>query len=232
MLSLFQDLCFVLFCPRQRRAFRTVAAVFTNGPKGRSGGTGFVAAKGWLATAAHVLEGASTVTVNFGRNTVTVPAASCLFGLQYDVAFVPVPGHWPVATLACDLPHDPNNACPKAWLLSAHPRADGTSQKRAHKSMLTLRDMDEYIFHPPLKGHRSAEGAVMTGHQPRKGDSGSPVVGADGTVYGLMTASFKGGLFRTPTSKRWLPLYSAGLMLPAPFVAFELARLRALEAAA
>jgi S1-C subfamily serine protease len=146
-------------------------------------GSGWVAGSGLVVTNAHVVAGESDTTVQSGGNPPNLPAHALDFDAHDDVAVLYVPG---LDRRPLTLAADPKSG--EAAAILGYP-LDGPFTAVAGRIGPTqdINTQDAYGNGPVLRKIESLRGLV------RPGNSGGPLVNADGQVAGTVFASITGG---------------------------------------
>lgn len=156
----------------------TVGIEATGCPPTTSRGSGVLLQDGLILTAAHVIAGATEVVATINGTQLAATVTS--FDPEQDLATLQV--ETPQAGLAVGLVRVDQDA----WVLSF----DHTTQAPTSDSIDVLRRLRIHTSDIYLQGEFVRSGLEIGG-QVHKGDSGSAIVGADGTVGGIIYAVAK-----------------------------------------
>lgn len=177
--------------PGVRAASRSVLRIAVHGCNQGSGGTGWIAADGVVATTAHVVAAEDFTTVRFRDRGPPEPATPIWFDAKNDIALLRVPGVGGVPALP--LVNAPKAGTPAAMI--GFP--GGRWAIRPARLGATSMTLDGFLRQPP--GHRLPRefsnklfGRPVTpvAGRAEPGNSGSPVVDGRGRVLATL---FGGG---------------------------------------
>lgn len=190
-------------------ALDSVVCILVSLPGGNvASGTGFVIAPGLICSARHVLRGAIDVTVVTSTGeSYTVKKGDITASDDTDVAFIDIFG--------LDLP--PLELFDSRDLAIRHKlyMASRAYDPRLKRSVLTLKDgrttftdtRDLSLEFYGMENITQRDGLALSSHYAEKGDSGAPLLTADGKVALMVTAYAESGQIGFPKSDRKLPMF-------------------------
>jgi S1-C subfamily serine protease len=173
----------VLAAPGVRRAERSVVRILGTACGLGIEGSGWVAAPGVVVTNAHVVAGESDTVVQLGGHAPSLPARALVFDPHDDIAVLLVPG-LPLAPLA--MSNAPGHG--EAAAILGYPLDGPFRAEPARLGQIeTVSTEDAYGNGPVIRSIAALRGLV------RSGNSGGPLVGADGRVLATVFAAITAG---------------------------------------
>lgn len=182
-------------------------------------GTGFLLDGGIVCTAAHVVAGASTITVRSQSGESHTVARTRL--TNQDIAFLHVPALAGVRGLRCLQMREVDGNAPVMLAGCAYDAGRKPDLFPRWNPLTFFNDPSFRVNAGDTSHLRQTTHLLFSHHVANKGDSGAPLLDADGNVVGMVISFAKWAMFTVGDSNRWLPTANLSLHAAAHDIAWQ-----------